>query len=279
MTHSELILYILTIGFEVLLCALVFARRLHRRLPFFAALCVLLLAGTLGLQFAYRHFGFRSAQSYDAYWLTAALIMVARGFAVAELCRVALRFYFGIWSLAWRILAVLGLLLMANAAVDASGQLDRVAIYGLTIERDFAVSCVVLLLAIITIRHYYRLRAEGIQVWITTGMLLVCLVDLINNTILRSALVGHLEFWLSQDHASVWGILRSQVDRANQWWNIARLSAFWLSIAVWCAALWKPLPEPAEKPVLLPANVYGELTPAIHVRLQAFNDRLVEILH
>ena len=31
-------------------------------------------------------------------------------------------------------------------------------------------------------------------------------------------------------------------------------------------------------PVLLPAEVYRELSPAINLRLSAFNDRLVELL-
>ncbi len=57
------------------------------------------------------------------------------------------------------------------------------------------------------------------------------------------------------------------------------LFSFMLSIGIWCFALRKPLPAPAQAPMLLPANVYRDLSPAINVRLATFNDRMVELLN
>jgi hypothetical protein len=278
MTYHELSLYWLTVLFETLLCILVFVRGLQKRLPFFAAHTIVLVAGTIGLQVVYHHFGFRSTSSYNAYWLAAGLIMIARGFAVAELCRFELRAYQGIWALAWRILTILAVLLMGHAAVDAWGQINRIAMYGLTIERDFEISSVFVLLAMLLIHHYYGLTLEPLQRWIAVGMFLVCTIDVVNNTILRDALTGNLSYWLFERHVSLWSELRPRIEHATGWWDTVRLSALFISMSIWCFALRRPLPAPAQNPALLPAEVYRELSPAINLRLRAFNDRLLEML-
>jgi len=61
-------------------------------------------------------------------------------------------------------------------------------------------------------------------------------------------------------------------------WNIIHLISFMFSIGIWCFALRKPLTEPAKAPVLLPAEVYPQLSPAINMRLATFNDRMMELL-
>lgn len=107
MTHRDLLLYSLTTGFLVLLCVLIYSRKLQRRLPFFTTYSTLSLASILGMAVFYHHFGFRSATSYNAYWLTTGVIVVSRSFAIGELCRYELQAYQGIWALTWRVLAIL----------------------------------------------------------------------------------------------------------------------------------------------------------------------------
>jgi hypothetical protein len=278
MTHREILLYSSTLGLQVILCALAYARNLHRRLPFFTAYVTLLVTGTLGLQFAYLHFGFRSAGSYDAAWIVTGISVAAQGLAVAELCRYELRAYRGIWALAWRFLAVLAVLFLGNAAVDAWGQVGRIAIYGLTIERDIAISSIAIVLALLLIRNYYGLILEPLLMWIAVGILVVSIVDVMNNTVLKDTFTGPLVSWFLGRDASSWAGLRSRVENANDLWNTIRTSGFIISMCLWCYALRKPLPAPAKNPVLLPAEVYGELSPQVNLRLRAFNDRLLELL-
>jgi hypothetical protein len=278
MTHRELILYWSTVGFEILLCVLVYFRNLQRRLPFFTVYAILSLMGTLGIQFVYHHFGFRSAASYDAYWITAALIVIARGFAIAELCRYGLRAYQGIWALTWQMLALLAIFFLGHAAVDARGQVGGIPIYGLTIERDIAISSIMILLALFVIRKYYDLTLEPLHMWIAIGICIVSVMNILNDTLLFDKLTGHLFFWLFGRYASTWSELRSQVESANDLWNMIRTSGLIISNSIWCYALRKPLPAPAKSPVLLPAEVYRELSPAVNLRLRAINDRLLELL-
>src|ERR1700682_1711604 len=278
MTHRELFLYWSTVGFEILLCVLVYVRNLQRRLPFFVLHAILLLMGTLGIQVVYHHFVFRSSASYDAAWMTAGTIVIARSFAIGELCRYELRAYQGIWALTWRILALLVVFFLGHATINAWGRAGGIPIYGLTIQRHIAISSIAILLVLLLIRNYYGLTLESLHRWIAIGMCLVSITDVMNNTILFNTLTGHLFFWFFGRYASSWSGLKSQVDSANDLWNMIRTSSLIVSMSIWCFALRKPLPAPAEDPVLLPAEVYHALSPAVNLRLRAFNDRLLELL-
>lgn len=278
MTHRELILYWLTAGFELLLCVLVYLRNLQRRLFFFTIYSTLLLVSTLGFALIYHHFGFRSSASYNIYWITGGLIIIARGFAIGELCRYELSAYQGIWALTWRILALLAVFFLGHAAVDTWEQAGGITIYGLTIERDIAISSIVILLALLLIRNYYGLTLEPLHMWIATGMCLVSFIDVLNNTILRNTFTGPLFFWFFGRYSSSWSAMRSQVESATNLWNTISASGGIISICIWCYALRRPLSAPARNPMLLPAEVYRELSPGVNLRLRAFNDRLLELL-
>ncbi len=278
MNLRELLLYWSTVGFEILLCVLVYVRTLQRRLPFFVIYANLLLLSNLCVPLVYRHFGFRSPASYDAAWIAAGIIGAARFVAIGELCRFELRLYRGIWALTWRILAVLAVFLLASAARDAWGQAGGIAIYGLTIERDVAFTSIALLLALLLIRKYYGLTLEPIVMWIAVGMCLISIIDILNNVILYKVFTGPLTFWFFGRYTSSWAGMKDQVESANDLWNSIRTFGFISSISIWCYALRKPLPAPATEPVLLPAEVYRELSPLVNLRLRAFNERLLEIL-
>jgi hypothetical protein len=278
MTHRELLLYWSTIGFEILLCVLVYARNLPRRLPFFTSYVTVIAASTFGIQLVYRQFGFRSVASYNAAWIVTGVHIVVRGLAVAELCRHELRGYRGIWALTWRALAILAVFFLGHAAIDAWGQAGGIAIYGLTLERDIAISSIAIILALLLIRNYYGLALEPLFTWIAIGILIVSIVDTMNDTTLKSRFTGPLLYWFFSRYSSSWAGLKSQVESANALWSTIRTSGFVVSMSIWCYALRKPLPAPAKGPVLLPAEVYRELSPALNLRLRAFNDRLLEML-
>jgi hypothetical protein len=278
MTFQELLLYWSMVGFEILLCGLVYFRNVQRRLPFFAIYVNLLLLSSLGVKLAYQHFGFRSPASYNSAWIAAGIVGIARFVAVGELCRFELRAYRGIWALTWRILALLAVFFLGHAAIDAWGQIGDISIYGLTIERDVAITSIAILLALLLIRKYYGLTLEPLLMWLAVGMCVISVIDILNNAMLYKVFTGPLVFWFFGRYMSSWAGLQTQVERANDLWNVIRTFGFVSSISIWCYALRKPLPAPAAEPVLLPAEVYRELSPVVNVRLRAFNSRLLEIL-
>ena len=278
MTHLDLILSWSTLGFEATLLSLVYARGVQRRLPFFAAYTTVLVTSSLLLLVAYFYFGFQSVRSYYAAWITITIDVLARSLVVAELCRYELRAYRGIWALTWRALLVLAVFLLANATVDAWGQPNRIAIYVLVIERDVDISAVIILTALLLIRKHYGFSLDPLSKSIAAGVLFLCAVDTLNNTLLRDAFTEYLSFWFFTKYTPFWSEMKSEVVRVNEMWNFIRFSSFMVSMGIWCFALRKPLPAPAKDPVLLPAEVYRELSPALNLRLRAFNDRLQELL-
>jgi hypothetical protein len=278
MNHLENFLACSTLCFEIVLCGFVFARKLQRVLPFFAAYTCVVLIGTIGVWLTYTYSGFNSLTSYYAYWVSTILNAVARSLAILELCRHGLRAYRGIWALVWRILMASTVLLLARAAMDAWGQPNKVAIYGATLDRDLAFVSIVILAVLLMIRNYYGLALEPIQKAIATGVCFICAVDVIGVTIVRNVYTSYLFGWFLDDQKSLRPALYPQLIRVQDLWNTIHLFCFMFTIGIWCYALRKPLPAPSESPVLLPAEVYREMSPAINMRLSTFNNRLVELL-
>jgi len=228
-----------------------------------------MLICSLALSFIFWHFGFRSVTSYYADWVALAVSVLARSSCIVELCRDALRAYRGIWALAWRILGLLALSLCLHAALDARGQPNWIATYGLTLERDIAISSVVILIVLFLISDYYRIPLESLQKWIALGICFFCVIEFVNNTVLRDLFIKYM---------IPWGAMKAQVDHVNEVWNTVNVSASLVTLGTWSFTLRKPLPEPSRDPVLLPSELYEELSPAVNLRLRAFNDRLQEML-
>jgi hypothetical protein len=278
MNHLETILSWLTVTFEVGLCGLVFANRVQRVLPFFAAYISALLANTVGVWLVYHTFGFHALAGYYCYWTSVLLNAGVRSLAIAELCRYKLRLYRGIWGLVWRLLAGLSMVFFLHAAFDTLGQPNRLAIYSLTLDRDLDIASVAILAALLLIHNYYGFSLEPLQRIIAAGICLICAVDVIGDTLLRSLFTGYLSPVLTANSPPLWSTLQHQFERAEDVWSTVHLFCFMAAMGVWCYAVRKPIPARIETPEMLPAEVYRELSPAINLRLSAFNDRLAELL-
>jgi hypothetical protein len=163
----------------------------------------------------------------------------------------------------------MALCFLVHGALDARGQPNWVATYWLTIERDIEIASVVILIALLAISDYYRIPIEPILRWIGVGICFFSVVGFVNSTVLRDALAKYM-FSLAA--------MTPQIDRVDALWNTVETFAGVVSIGIWCYALRKPLPAPAKAPDLLPAEVYENLSPAVNLRLRAFNDRLQEML-
>ncbi|MBZ5643944.1 MAG: hypothetical protein LAO19_14375 [Acidobacteriia bacterium] len=269
MTHYEFFLAALIKGFDLLLCALVFARHLQRRLPFFALFAVTILISNLGTTAVAAYYGFRTATYFYAWWIAAAATLLTRSVAIAELCSDVLRAYRGIWALAWRLLGLMAMAFLAHAAMDAKGQPHWVDAYGLTLERDLEVASVLILVAMLLIGAYYHLSLDPLQKSLVIGLCSFCAIQFVSSTALQESV---LQFLSSRT------TLQNQMVYMTDVWNSVYVFASCICIGMWCIALRKPLPETAKEPVLLPAGLYPVLTPEINLQLRSFNDRLLELL-
>jgi len=278
MNHLETLLVCLTVAFETALCGFVFARKTQTILPFFATYTTALLATTVGVWLVYEMFGFHSLAAYYCYWILLLLNAGMRSLAIAELCRYKLRAYRGIWGLFWRVFIGISMLFFLHAAFDTWGQPNRLAIYSLTLDRDFDIASVTILVALLLIHNYYELSFEPLQKRIAAGICLVCAVDIIGDTLVRSLFTGYLFPYFATDQAPLRATLIPFYNRINDIWSTVHLLSFMAAMGIWCYALRKPVPARAEAPELIPVEVYRELSPSINLRLSAFNDRLLELL-
>jgi hypothetical protein len=278
MNHLETFLSWLTLFFEVLLCALIFARKAYKILPLFSIYACAVLTSTVCVWLTYAHFGFTSLTSYRVFWDSAYLYAVLRSLAIAELCRYGLRDYTGIWALVWRILVILSLAFIVHGAIDAKGQPNGIAIFGASLLRDFAFASIAVLAVLLLIRNYYGLALDSLQRLIAAGMCFTCAVDVIGYTIFRNILAGDLYSLFLSSQKALWPALQPRMLRVDEIWSVFHLLAFMLAMGIWCYALRKRLAEPSSSTALLPAEVYRDMSPAINVRLAAFNERLTELL-
>ena len=278
MNHFQTLLVGLTVAVEIILCGFVFARKAQEILPFFAAYSVAILSTTVSVWLVYQIFGYYALPGYYCYWILLLLNACMRCLAIAELCRYKLRAYPGIWQLVWRLFIGLSMLFFLHAAFDAWGQPNRLAIYSLTVDRDLDIASVAILAALLLIHNYYGLSLEPLQKTIAAGICLVCGVDVIGDTIIQSLFTGYLFPYFAKEQAPLRSAVIPLYSRINDLWSMVHLFSFMAAMGIWCYALRRPVPAPVKTPVLLPAEVYRELSPAINLRLSSFNDRLLELL-
>src|SRR5712692_7853715 len=121
LTRAHLLLVAASSLLEVLVCALALRRRLHATLPLFTAYLAVLVARELILWWFYLGLGYTSRAAFYYYWVTQGILVVARAAVVVEIAWRALHGYRGVWALGWRLLCLVGLILLFHAAINAGG--------------------------------------------------------------------------------------------------------------------------------------------------------------
>src|SRR5215469_11885521 len=118
MNRLEILLSVSSLSFQIVLGGLVFARKAYRVFPLFSIFVYVVFLSSFCIFLSYWYLGFGKA-SYYGFWASLFLYVTTRSLAIAELCRHELRNYRGIWALVWRVLTVLSVLLIVEAAINA----------------------------------------------------------------------------------------------------------------------------------------------------------------
>lgn len=204
---------------KLLLCFLVFYRRLQHRLPFFALYTVLLVAEVTLVWFVYREWGFTSRAAWYTAWSALAVVSLARAFAVAELCRTSLRDYPAVWSLARKLLTIVAAVVVTYAAIiTALKHAARIAVFILTAERGLELSIATTLVALLAFGLRYKVSLGAVERNIALGLGFYSLFQVANN--------AFVDQW---------------IGRYFHWWNSMRVISFDIALLVWIIPLRKPL--------------------------------------
>jgi uncharacterized SAM-binding protein YcdF (DUF218 family) len=223
LTLSENLLWWLGIGLKILLCFLVFYRRLYRRLPFFSFYAALLVVEVIVVWWVYREWGYRSLPAWYTYWLALAVVLFARALVVGELCWTSLRTYPAIWPWVRRLLSPIALVALSYAAVTAlRTSSSPLAAFVLASERALEIAFAVILVAFVGFGARYLAVLGPVERNIVIGLGVYSGFQVINNTFMQE--------WMS---------------RYFHWWVSMRVIAFDMAMLVWIVPLRKTLP-PAE---------------------------------
>jgi hypothetical protein len=221
-------LWILGTTLKVLLCALVFYRALYRRLPLFAVYVSLLVAEAILIRWTYHHWGYSSRVALYVYWCDLGVILLARGFVVAELCWTSLRDYPAVWSLVGWLLIVISVGLLVYAGVTASKNSSPTITFLLTAERGLELSVAVLLVALLAFGVRYHVWLGAVERNITLGLAIYSTFQMVNNTFMNDWMVRYFHWWVS-----------------------VRVISFDLAMIIWIIPLLRPVPSRPSSPTVI----------------------------
>jgi hypothetical protein len=242
--------WVVTAIMQALLLCLLLARKNVSTYPAFSAYIFMTLAQSGLLFVAIKEWGFSSSVSWRVGWATQSIVLGARAFAVAELCRHVLGRFLGIWVLARWILVASGAAVLFYALMSANHQW-RLVLYTAELGLELATASVIVVLLLFA--RYYGLTVDPPLRLLGVGLCLYSCVSALNDAI--------LERWLTK-YVSLW--------------NALGMSAFLGCLLLWSWAFRKSAPQAVAAPLLSDGSTYLNLIPEMNLRLRSLNEHLIE---
>jgi hypothetical protein len=242
------VLWALIILFTLGLLVLLVVRRHYRIFPSFFSYVGLVLLQGAALFLAYRRWPFSSSAAWRASLATESVVLCARAFAVAEVCRHLLARFRGIWMLASRILVASGILVLVYTLIAAKHQWW---VWATTAQLALELAIATVLVVLLLFARYYHVVAESPLRELAVGLCLYsCFVAL------NTALLQH---WL---------------ERYTEIWNILDSTAFLASLLIWMWAFRKPACRLTPTCQSLDGSIYPKISPELNRRLRRLNEVL-----
>jgi hypothetical protein len=238
----------LSILLRALLLCLVLWRKNARSFPFFVLYLSANLAKSLLLNLNLNVWHLSEKSSFLLAWGSQSVVICTRAFAVAEICRLLLAGYRGIWALAQRILLSCVVVVLLYAYLVSKHQWN-LAILGANRAVELAIAVVIVVL-LVFLRHY-QIIPEPLLRTLALGFCLFSCFEVINYTI--------LEHWL-------WAY--------ENVWNFLDIISYLFCMIGWTWALRESFPRVVRNPALLPGAVYRQLSPEINQRLRQLDEQL-----
>lgn len=228
LTTPELVLWYVSLFLELLVCSLVFRRRLYRQLPVFSGYITAVLLRGLTMYWVYHRMGYTSRIAFLSFWTTQAALLSWRGAAIGELAWTASRPYLGLRVIMKWVVAMISSTLLIIAVWFAAEAPAQLPTFVLALERDLELTAAVVLLTLLFLTLRYQVNLDRVQKLVALGLFAYSMAQVVNNAI-----------------SSQW--LRPYFH----WWEIVRLISFHIALVIWLVALLKPLPQlPGSEPSL-----------------------------
>jgi hypothetical protein len=234
---------------------LLFSRNSFRKLPLFTAYTALNFSQVIYLVIVYSTSGLTTDRTLDLAWYSECVTLFAQGWATAEILKVTLRPYQGIWGLVWRALAGTSIFIVLLVALTTQGDWARAKWFEL--NRGYHLTFAAAVIACLAVVRYYSIEVPRAYKIILGGFCFYSCTEILLNTVLQPLLKARYS-----DYEAVWQ-------------SVTMLSFLAVEI-VWVAALWRPLPVDARQAP--PSDsVYQQLSPEINKRLRELNEKLLQL--
>jgi hypothetical protein len=255
LTLSETLLWWLGIGLKFLLCALVFYRRLYRRLPFFSVYVVLLVVEVTIVWWVYRVWRYRSFAAWYTFWYASAVVLFARFLVVGELCWTGLGTYPAIWTWVRKLLVLIAVVTLSYAAVTAfTSKSSPLATFVLSSESALEISFAVILVALVGFGARYMAVLRPVERNIVIGLGAYSCFQIINNTFMQE--------WMS---------------KYFHWWVSMRVITFDIAMLVWIVPLREALPPVEPGPTLISESVAVRLMRELLAQMREITEEMKRI--
>lgn len=240
------------VGLQIIVLAIMVRKKLFREFPCLFAYLVVALLQTPIIYLVYAVAGYQSWVAYRVGWTSQSVVVVARWFAVCELCYAILGQYRGIWALAWRALVAFGSASLFAALFWGGHDFIRlVSTFDLAIELSAATVMTVFFLFV----RFYEVDVIAPLRSITLAFCLYSCFRALNDVVLQKFLRTYTETWNLTDEITY----------------VATL------VLIGSAVYLLRLPSVASVE-LLPQRVYASFMPQANVRLNVLNEKLRELL-
>jgi hypothetical protein len=238
---------------QLVLIILLFSQHGFRKLRIFTTYVCLNLAQAAFLAIVYSVWGVASPKTPTLAWYSESVTLDAQAFGTAEILKLTLRPYQGIWGLVWRSLMFTSSLVVLLVAFTTQGSWQKAKWFELDrgYHLTFAATVIVCLLVI----RYYSIQVPSAFKMILAGFCFNSCVQILINTLMQT-------------------FLRKTFDTYLSLWPSSTMAAFLVTLFVWVAALWKPLPADVRQTLPPPDSVYQQLSPEINERLRELDGKL-----
>jgi hypothetical protein len=240
------------------LFVLALRRKIHRKLRFFVFYLLFASAREIALA-AFGQFpaiGDRLYYPYIySYYGAGFILSFLRLFITFEICQQVLRRYPTLKVFTWRIIATLAVALFSWTFYFAIRNIHHIRKFILTFQQTTDVSFALLLLTLLGIGAYYRMRIPPLFRLILIGSCIYSAVQVVNSELGRYI-----------------------VDLPYSVVDFAQRLTYNLMLSIWVWAVWRWGNDPTPPPELIPQATYDQLAPQVHDRLRDLNDSLSDFM-
>jgi hypothetical protein len=228
-------------------------RKLYQKLVFFFSYVVLLSAQEPVIWWVSSLPWFYSDAWRNTYWSIQLCLSILRLLTIAEISRRSLIAYPAVWNFGWRLLSAAAAILLSWTAFSAFHGRHYIRIFIAVGGQRFEMMQAVLLLLLLFLGVYYRVRISQFYRLILIGICIYSAIQIANDPLLLTKVP------------------------ADSVWEYIRRGSFLIPMVIWTYAVWRWGGTSTNPPELISQEKYDQLSPQIQDRLQELNDKLSDL--